>query len=49
MKALPVGLSTLKMILDNDMVYVDKTQIIRPLVIGVVLEVGRTMGKGQFV
>ena len=32
MKALPIGISTLKMILDNNMVYVDKTTVIKPLV-----------------
>lgn len=32
MKPLPIGLSTLKMILENDFTYVDKTGIILPLV-----------------
>ena len=32
MKSLPIGISNLKMIRNNDMVYIDKTGIIRPLV-----------------
>jgi hypothetical protein len=32
MKALPTGISTLRIILDNNMVYIDKTGIMKPLV-----------------